>query len=109
MRPTETERERRKYEMGMAMISLGHTDRKRKQQAVTNFGSLQWRDELATVGKRRKIEEERHDKLNKEKEAALRKVKENYDENKEAEEEPPQRPPVEVKTSVQKKYTDVQT
>ena len=104
MRPIETERERRKYEMGMAMISLGHMDRKQKQQAVANFGSLQWRDELVTAGKRPKIEEERVDKLKKKKEEALRKVKENVDGNEEAEEEP-----IQVKMSVQKKYTDIQT
>ena len=90
MRPTETERERRKYEMGLAMISLGHTDRKRKQQAATNFASLQWRDEVVTVAKRRKIEEEREEELKKKKEDALRKAKENVDGNDEAEEEPPQ-------------------
>ena len=109
MRPIETERERRKYEMGMAMISLRHMERKRKQQAVTNFGSLQWRDELATAQKRRKIEEERADKLKKKKEEALRKAKENDDGNEEAEEEPPRRPSVKVKSSVPKKYMDVQT
>ena len=89
MRPTETERERRKYEMGMAMILLGHMDRKWKQQVATNFASLQWRDELVTAGKRRKIEEDRAEELKKRKEDALRKVKENFDGNDEAEEEPP--------------------
>ena len=84
------ERERRKYEMGLAMISLGHTDRKQKQQAATNLASLQWRDEVATVAKRRKIEEERVEELKKKKEDALRKAKENVNGNDEAEEEPPQ-------------------
>ena len=69
------ERERRKYEMGLAMISLGHTDRKQKQQVATNFASLQWRDEVVTVAKRRKIEEEREEELKKKKEDALRKAK----------------------------------
>ena len=67
MRPTETERERRKYEMGLAIILLGKTDRNRKQEAATNFASLQWRDEVATAGKRRKIEDERAEELREEK------------------------------------------
>ena len=45
---------------------------------------------MATVAKRRKIEEEREEELKKKEEDALRKVKENVNGNDKAEEEPPQ-------------------
>ena len=65
---------------------------------------------MVTAGKRRKIEEDRAEELQKKKEDALRKAKENVDGNEEAEEEPPQCiPPLKLKIPMPKKYTDVQT
>ena len=84
------------------MISLGTMEKKEKQQTTRNFGSLQWRDEVATVAKRRKIEDLRSDELQQKKKKAIEQAHVGGGGDK-ADEEPVTR------VKLKRIYTDVQT
>ena len=93
--PTESEKEKREYELGLARAVMGKISKESKDQSAREFSSLQWQDEARLASKRRKIEDEKADEVLCRKQDALRSV-EDDDGGSEAEEDGTKQPKVPV-------------
>ena len=92
--PTESEKEKREYELGLARAAMGKISKESKDQHAREFSSLQWRDEARLASKRRKIEDEKADEVLRRKQDALRSVED--DGGSEAKEDGTEQPKVPV-------------
>ena len=91
MNATPKEKEQEEYEMGLARVALGALKRKRQgdvgggwkgegesmseqsevERDVAKFESLKWKDKMAILAKRRKLEKRREEEIIEKKKAAL--------------------------------------
>ena len=90
--PTESEKERREYELGLTWAAMGKINEKNKDESARQFSSLQWRDEARIVLKQRKIEDEREEEMLHKKKDAIRSMEEEDDGGSEAEEDEMEEP-----------------
>ena len=92
---TESEKEKREYELGLARAAMGKISRQDKDQSARQFSSLQWQDEVRLASKRRKIEDEKADEVLCKKQDALRSIDKD-DRGSEAKEDETEQPEVPV-------------
>ena len=83
MIPTESEKQHREYELGLARAALGSVSQE-KEKSAREFSSLQWRDEARLASKRKRAEDQLGDKILEKKKKALEAVE--IDDGSEAEE-----------------------
>ena len=93
--PTESEKERREYELGLAWAAMGKINQKDKDESARQFSSLEWWDEVRIALKRRKIEDEREEEVLCKKKDAMRSMEED-DGGSKAEEDETEEPKVPV-------------